>query len=427
MPKDDLISAINRIVIGDVGSGKTIVAFVIALCYMQNLTNSQVALMAPTEVLAGQHAKSLLDLKNQNPELLNWFEVFLVAGKKYFLNGEKLSKKEFLNHKESLLKKKSKIFWIGTQALLFDTQIKPDLVLVDEQHRFGVRQREVLTKNTSEKQELSAHYLSFSATPIPRTLALTIYRYLQPHFLQKIATRKPIQTKVITFDKLNQTFEEIQEKINLQEKIYVICAKVEEDEETEENQVWNVQKAYNYFEAAFRGKVLQVHGRLKEKREILQEFKDNPDKQILIATSVVEVGVDVGSATMILILNSERFGLAALHQLRGRIGRNSLENNLCILITHPDFKYAKRLKYLVQYDDGFELAQKDLELRGGGNMLGQNQSGFDSELEQLLGLDAQSYEEISQLVDSMDLAKLPKNMQRLQNYIEAKTQEFWQE
>jgi ATP-dependent DNA helicase RecG len=424
MPKDDLISAVNRIIIGDVGSGKTIVAFVTALCYMQNLPNSQVALMAPTEVLAGQHAQSLLELKNKNLELLNWFEVFLVAGKKYFLNGIKLTKKEFLKEKENLLKNEAKIFWIGTQALLFDTQIKPDLVLVDEQHRFGVRQREVLTKNASQKQELSAHYLSFSATPIPRTLALTVYRYLQPHFLQKIATRKPIQTRVLTFDKLNETFQEIENKLQLGQKVYVICAKVEEGEETE---VWNVQKAYNYFESVFRGKVLQVHGRLKEKKEILQEFKDNADKQILIATSVVEVGVDVGSATLILILNSERFGLAALHQLRGRIGRNNLENNLCILVTHSDFKYAKRLKYLVQYDDGFELAQKDLELRGAGNMLGQSQSGFDSELEQLLGLDTKSYEEISQLVDTMDLSKLPADMQRLQKYIEQKTSEFWQE
>jgi ATP-dependent DNA helicase RecG len=427
MPKDNLISAVNRIIIGDVGSGKTIVAFVIALCYMQNLPKSQVALMAPTEVLAGQHAASLLELKNQNPELLNWFEVFLVAGKKYFLNGQKLTKKEFLKEKERLFESEAKIFWIGTQALLFDAEVKPDLVLVDEQHRFGVRQREVLTKNASEKQELSAHYLSFSATPIPRTLALTVYRYLQPHFLQKIATRKSIQTNVITFDKLNQTFAEIENKLLLGEKVYVICAKVEEGEEVEENEVWNVQKTYNYFESFFRGKVLQVHGRLKEKKEILQEFKDNPEKQILVATSVVEVGVDVGSATMILILNSERFGLAALHQLRGRIGRNNLENNLCILVTHPNFKYAKRLKYLVQYNDGFELAQKDLELRGAGNMLGQSQSGFDSELDQLLGLDTKSYEEISQMVDTMDLSKLPTDMQRLQKYIEQKTSEFWQE
>jgi ATP-dependent DNA helicase RecG len=418
-----LIPAVNRIVIGDVGSGKTIVALVLAVTFLRGLENlGQVAMLAPTEVLATQHYDTLLKLKSKQAELLQFMDCIFLTNKNCFLNGQKLTRKKlelYLNSTEV----KTKIFWVGTHALLFTPEVRPDLVLVDEQHRFGVRQRQFLTKKKGDSQ-LSAHFVSFTATPIPRTLALTLYKSLKPHFLPKLKSRQPIQTQIVDeeqLDKISQTY--IQKHLQNGRKVYVVCPKIEE----EDDDLWSVGKASKYLEAKFPGQVLSVHGKLGEKSQILDQFKTSQDKNILVATSVIEVGIDVGQASLMLIFNPERFGLAALHQIRGRIGRNNFVDNQCLLVTNKNFIHSKRLSYVIQNQDGFALAEKDLELRGSGKLLGTIQSGFDQELDRLLGLPPDDYQKISNLVDQLDFAGLDSQLPRLKKFLEKETEKIWEE
>jgi len=418
------IPALNRIIIGDVGSGKTIVAFFIALAYLKNLPAGNLALMAPTEVLALQHYHNLLNLINQPNSGLDWVNLVFQTNKTKFINDKSATKKQINDYISDETPKQT--IWIGTQALLFQEEILYNLVLIDEQHRFGVRQRQKLSK--TKNNSIEANYISFSATPIPRSLALTTYKYLQPHFLERLPGRSKITTEISFFDDLKgKIWQEIQAHLDLKQKVYVICTKIEDKDEEETDGLWSLKKAYETVEKMFPDKVLAIHGKDKEKQKTLTEFRDNPDKQILVSTSVVEVGVDVKQASLMLILNAERFGLAALHQLRGRIGRNSYDNNKCILVTEPDKQWTKRLKYLCQYSDGFMIAQKDLELRGSGELFGSQQSGFDTEVLNLMGLDENLYQEVDKLVESVDFKDLNKKLPRLQNYLDKQLEQAWQE
>ena len=503
MKMKNLKPSINRIVIGDVGSGKTIVSFLIALSYLQGLDFGEVALLAPTEVLAYQHylklwemvgieggkspylgggnevdggrissqnadtvvtstdptpkntviqsvaknpqqSKALSEIKitpsgeachpsrgeslNYQPFFQNLVVVFL-SGKNIEINGVKFTPAKFKVEIKKLQEANKHFFWVGTHALLFSEYITPDLVLVDEQHRFGVRQRAKLT----EKQfDLQPHFVSFTATPIPRTLALTMYQSLKPHFLAKLANRNPILTRIATFDKLEtEIVAKIQAELDLDRKVYVICPAVEETEDTEEKKaLYSVTKATKVLQKYFGDQVFSVHGKMKEKKDILTEFKESKDKNILVATTVVEVGVDVRDASIVVILNAERFGLSALHQIRGRVGRNDFEQNYCILVTEKEFSFSKRLRYLCEYQDGFKLAEMDLELRGAGDMIGQTQSGFGDEVGEMLGLDPKTYAQIADLVSFQNVnskIELKQKLPRLFNYLEREKNRVWEE
>lgn len=419
-----LIPSINRIVIGDVGSGKTIVAFITALSYLNGLKYGEISLLAPTEVLAYQHYIKLLELVGL--QKLDWVDCVFLSGKGNYFNGQKLPPAKLKKALEKSQEKPNyKIFWVGTHALLFSELVCPDLVMVDEQHRFGVRQREKLTK---KQLELQPHFISFTATPIPRTLALTVYNTLQPIFLETLAGRNPIITTIESDDKLTtKIFEMIQKTLNKSQKIYVICPAVEEVEDTEEKKaLWSVNKITKILKAQFGETVMSVHGKIADKKDILTEFKTSADKNILVATTVVEVGVDVGLASLVVIMNAERFGLSALHQIRGRVGRNNFEINQCVLVTQKEFVHSRRLGYLCQYQDGFALAQKDLELRGAGDMIGSSQSGFGDEIDSIIGLNPKLYEQLSGIIDTLDLDKLD-DLPRLKAYLDKEKNRVWEE
>ncbi len=420
-------NAINRIVIGDVGSGKTIVAFLLALNYLKTLPESTVVMLAPTEVLAFQHYQKFLEYKNMwQDDFVSGVRCIFLSNKQSLVESEKLTKKKLeLELTNTDIKHR---FIIGTHAVLFQTLIVPDLILVDEQHRFGVEQRKSLTQkhNLDDKIQTTPHFVSFTATPIPRTLALTVYKSLQPHFLEPLKERNPIRTNIEIFDNLEKNAVPlIQNELDKQRKVYIICPKIEEKDE--EDELWSVAKAEKFFNKFFQGNILTVHGKLTEKKDILAKFKNSWDQNVLIATTVVEVGVDVPEASLVLILNAERFGLSALHQIRGRVGRNSFSDNRCLLITSKEFTRAKRLKYICQLQDGFQIAEKDLELRGSGDILGKVQSGFGDEIENLLGLNPELYYQISDLVDELNFEKLDSDIPRLQNYLQKEAKKVWEE
>lgn len=419
---EPVVPTVNRIVIGDVGSGKTLVAFVLALTYLHGLSVSgQAALLAPTEVLAFQHYKALQNLLQSAPIDFTWLDTVFLTSKNVYLNNQKISKKQLRKHLEQNTKK---IFWIGTQALLFTPEIQPDLVMVDEQHRFGVSQRQKLANSSGL---YSPHFVSFTATPIPRTLALTFLRSLKPVFLQRIAGRQEIATTIVDFEAFDgQIVPAIQQHLAKQRKVYVICPKIQDLEGEEIAELWSVAKAAKTLEQFFPNQIMTVHGKVSQKKDILSEFKESPSKHILVATTVIEVGVDVPQASLVIILNAERFGLAALHQIRGRVGRNNFADNQCILVTHPQYRRSKRLLYLCQHQDGFVLAEKDLELRGSGDILGKLQSGFGDEIDKLMGLNPQLYYQISQVVDQIDLHNLHL-VPRLEKYLQTKFAEVWKE
>jgi len=412
----DLKPAINRIVIGDVGSGKTIVAFLISLVYLQGLKSGMVAMLAPTEVLAFQHYQKLLEYqKLWDDKFVNQVQFVFLTSKLIQLNGEKLTKKAF---SQVDLKEKS-VFWVGTQALLFNQDIQPEIVLVDEQHRFGVNQRQQIAQNS--------HFISFSATPIPRTLALTVYRSLQPHFLDTLQNRSPIATSLNIFENLYpELVNKIKVELSKNRKIYIICARVE-DTEDDTDKPWSITKTTKFFENYFPEQILSVHGKLAQKKDILTEFKESETKNILIATTVVEVGVDVPEATLVIILNAERFGLSALHQIRGRVGRNEYLDNQCILVTSKEFYRSKRLQYICRLQNGFEIAEKDLELRGSGDLIGTAQSGFGGEIDSLLGLNPELYYQINNLVENLEPSEIAEKLPRLQKYLIQESSKVWEE
>lgn len=343
----------NRLILGDVGSGKTIVAF-IAL-YMNYITGYQGVMMAPTEILAKQHYENMINLF-----------------KNFDLKMELLTSSTLKKTRSDIIKRLASgdvDVLIGTHSVLNDEIIFKNLGLVvtDEQHRFGVNQRNMLQK----KGRLS-DVLYLSATPIPRTLALTLFGDMDiTEIKSKPSNRKPIETKLFKNKDIKDVLFMMLDEIKKGHQIYVVAPLIEDENETG---METVKELKNKIDTAFNHKIPIdiLHGKLKnkDKEVIMNNFKLNKTK-ILISTTVIEVGVDVKNATMMVIFNAERFGLATLHQLRGRIGRNDLESK-CILISDYD---TPRLKILEESNDGFYISEKDFELRGSGDLFGVKQSG----------------------------------------------------
>lgn len=343
----------NRLVLGDVGSGKTIISFI--SMYANFLSGYQSVLMAPTEVLARQHFLSAnAYFKNFN------LTVEILVGS--------MTKLEKDNVKERLKTGDIDIL-IGTHAIIEESVsfYRLGLVITDEQHRFGVKQREIL-KSKGEVPDA----LYMSATPIPRSYALTLYGDLDVSFINhKPGGRKEIVTKVKKYSELKEILSHILEEIKKGHQIYVVASLIDDNEELDLKSVETLKEKFNI---AYQNKIpIEIlHGKLKQKEKdsIMTRFKNNETK-ILISTTVIEVGVDVKNATVMVIFDADRFGLATLHQLRGRVGRNSLDS-YCYLISD---KEKERLKVLEESNDGFYISEQDLKLRGEGDLFGIRQSG----------------------------------------------------
>lgn len=354
--KGDFLSKkkMNRLILGDVGSGKTIVSF-IAL-YMNMLAGYQGVLMAPTEILAVQHFNNMVGLFGDKLNI----QLLTSSTKK----GERNKILQTLKNGETQI-------LIGTHSLLNDELVYNNLglVITDEQHRFGVNQRQTLQEKGKD-----VDVLYMSATPIPRTLALTIYGDMDiTEIRTKPGGRKEIITKIFKNSELKNVLEKMLDEIKAGHQIYVVAPLIDD----EEDEKMNVTSLKDKFDVAFNGMVPTglLHGKMKpnQKDEVMNSFK-NGDTKILISTTVIEVGVDVKNATMMVIFNAERFGLATLHQLRGRVGRNDMQS-YCYLISDYD---AERLKVLEQSNDGFYISEQDFKLRGGGDIFGIRQSGEQS-------------------------------------------------
>lgn len=344
----------NAIICGDVGSGKTIVAIMLIAALWK--TEFQMAIMAPTEVLANQIMQVAITL--------------LPAEDVGYLVGS-TSKREKDKLKKALVTNKLKLV-IGTHALIYDDVIfhKLGLVIIDEQHRFGVEQRRDLVK----KGEM-VEYVSLSATPIPRTLAKGLYQgcdILQ--IAQKPLERKIIETMIVNKNSSKKIYAEIERTIANNEQVFVVAPMIEEGEI---DNVASVELMYERLCKYYPNyKIGLLHGSLKarEKMQVLTDFAQKKI-QILVSTTVIEVGIDIPNATLMVIVNAERFGLAQLHQLRGRVGRSNLVSK-CILYNCSEHeKSTTRLNMLIKYHDGVLLAQEDLKLRGPGDFFGVRQSG----------------------------------------------------
>ncbi len=353
----------NRLLQGDVGSGKTLVALMSMLMAVDN--GFQTALMAPTEILANQHFETISGMLGNLG-----VEVALLTGSTRSKAREELH--------ERLRNGELKIL-IGTHALIEDTVQFANLgmVVIDEQHRFGVEQRSRLWKKNIQPP----HILVMTATPIPRTLAMTLYGDLSVSVIDELPPgRKPIQTYHYYQNKRQELNKFIAKQVNVGRQVYIVYPLIQESEKMD---LQDLENGYNYICETFpQYKVSKVHGKLKaaEKDYQMQKFVSG-ETQIMVATTVIEVGVNVPNASVMIIENAERFGLAQLHQLRGRVGRGA-EQSFCILLT--GFKLAsdtrKRMDIMVRTNDGFEISEADLQLRGPGDLEGTQQSGLPFEL-----------------------------------------------
>lgn len=339
----------NRLIMGDVGCGKTIVAFIAVM--LNYKCGYQSAILAPTEVLASQHYENFISL----------FPNIRVE----FLVGSKTKKqKEVIKEK---LKNGEVDVLIGTHAMLEDdVEFKNiGLVVTDEQHRFGVNQRKSL-QNKGEFVDV----LYLSATPIPRTYALTIYGDMDISIIkEKPAGRKDIATKVLKFSEMETVLKTIKEEIDNHHQVYVVAPLIEESE----SDLNDVNTIYELISKNIRDiKIDILHGKMKnvDKDRVINNFKEGK-LDLIISTTVIEVGVDVKNATLMVIFNAERFGLATLHQLRGRVGRNNLDSK-CILISDQE---KERLHVLEESNDGFYVSEMDFKMRGSGDLFGIRQSG----------------------------------------------------
>ena len=347
----------NRLVQGDVGSGKTIVAIVALYKCFKN--GCQGAFMAPTEILAEQHYRIIESLLK--PLGIN---VALLTGK--------LKKSEKEKILEGIRDGNYQIV-VGTHALIQQDVAFSNLALVitDEQHRFGVRQRAILSNKGN-----NPHVLVMSATPIPRTLALILYGDLDISIIDELPKgRKEIRTKAVSMQDKFKVYEHIRQQLDLGRQAYVVCPLVEESETIEAQSVVEKMDELKIYFPQYEIGIL--HGKMSsdEKDNIMHKFKNN-EIHILVATTVIEVGIDVPNATIIYIENAERFGLAQLHQLRGRVGRGS-EQSYCFLVYKSKNKISEqRLKIMEQTTNGFVISEKDLELRGPGDFFGVRQHGI---------------------------------------------------
>ena len=351
----------NRLVQGDVGSGKTIVAILALLMCASN--GYQGAMMAPTEVLARQHYENVKSLTDK----------FSLCLKPVLLTG-KMSSKDKKEALRAISLGESNLV-IGTQALIQDNVEFNNLALVitDEQHRFGVRQREAL-----KNKGLEPHLLVMSATPIPRTLAMIVFAGLSVSIIDELPkNRVPIQNCVVNSGFRKKAYEKIKEELDKGHQAYIICPMVLDNEDYDPN-LKSVEQHTKDIKEIFgeHYRVASLNGKMKtdEKTRIMENFK-NKNIDILVSTTVIEVGIDVPNATVIMIENADRFGLSQLHQLRGRVGRGT-DASFCILMSDTkNEETLKRLKILNETNDGFKIANEDMKLRGPGELNGVRQSG----------------------------------------------------
>lgn len=391
--KEDIASdrVMNRLVQGDVGSGKTILAVLLVLTAAFN--GKQGAIMAPTEVLARQHYEFVTDLIIKNN--LN-FNVTILVGS--------LTAKEKRLAYEKIESGETDIV-IGTHAVIQEKVHFKDLAVAvtDEQHRFGVRQREMISEKGNHP-----HIMVMSATPIPRTLAIIMYGDLDISVVDELpAGRKTIANCVVGTEYRPKAYNFIEKQVDSGRQVYIICPTVEYSEAVEgENVIEYSEKLNKILHPGI--KVEYLHGRMKpsEKNEIMEKFSRN-EIQVLVSTTVVEVGVNVPNATVMMVENAERFGLAQLHQLRGRVGRGQYQS-YCIFINGSGKKDAeKRLEILNKSNDGFFIANEDLKLRGPGDFFGVRQSGdFEFKLGDIMN-DADLLKDAAMAVDLVEKGKLP--------------------
>ena len=381
----------NRLCQGDVGSGKTMVAA--ACVYFAVKNGRQAALMAPTEILAHQHFAGLSPLL----ESLGIRCALLTGATRAKEKRETLAK----------LAAGELDFMVGTHALITDTVVYKDLglVITDEQHRFGVAQRAALAQKGSHP-----HTLVMSATPIPRTLALLLYGDLDVSIIDELPPgRQPIRTMAVSGSYHPRVFKFLQEQVEEGRQVYIICPMVEEGEDGPDDRKAVTTYAKALQEDTFPDlKIAYVHGKMKpkEKEAVMAAFA-NRETDILVSTTVVEVGVDVPNATVMVVENAERFGLSQLHQLRGRVGRGS-HQSFCVLISdnHND-ETRERLRVMVKTNDGFKIAEEDLRLRGPGDFFGERQHGLPGLKIADLGCDTKLLQEARQAAEAL-LAQDPE-------------------
>ena len=353
----------NRLLQGDVGSGKTVVATMAAIQVIKY--GHQVAFMAPTEILAEQHFE----------KLSSWL---VKLGINVELLKGSMSEKSKAASYERIKNGKANLI-IGTHALIQDKLVFKHLgfYIIDEQHRFGVKQRLALRKSNKINKNFEPHQLMMSATPIPRTLAMSYFSDMDVSIIDELPPgRKPVKTKIFSDKKRDEILKIIDHHCLNGEQVYWVCPLVEESETL---QLETAEQTFKVLSDYFiNHKVGLIHGRLdsSQKKEIMNQFKNNQIK-ILVATTVIEVGVDVPNATLMVIENSERMGLSQLHQLRGRIGRGEKES-ICIMLYQKKLSdlSRRRLKVIYENIDGFKIAEEDLKIRGPGEFLGLRQSGL---------------------------------------------------
>lgn len=350
----------NRLLQGDVGSGKTLVAAAVA--YFAHLNGFQTLVMAPTEVLARQHYATFSGMLAELGVRAELLSGSLTAKQKADI------RKAAANGEISVL--------VGTQALIQKSSAmkKLGLVIVDEQHRFGVAQRSALAE-----KGVAPHILAMSATPIPRTLAMIVYGDLDVSVINEMPKgRIPIKTYAVDTSFRPRIYNFIKKHIAEGKQAYIVCPLVEENENTRSEKASAIEYYDRLSEGEFRGiPTGLLYGRMKQadKDEVMRKFREN-ELKLLISTTVIEVGIDVPNAVVMLIENAEQFGLSQLHQLRGRVGRGK-EQSYCVLMTDNGSEYTKaRTDAMVKTNDGFELARRDLELRGPGNFFGRQQHGL---------------------------------------------------
>ena len=402
----------NRLVQGDVGSGKTMIAILALLMTVSN--GYQGAMMAPTEVLAKQHFDSISEMNEKYG--MGMHPVLLIGA---------MTAKEKREAYALIAEGKADVI-IGTHALIQEKVVykKLALVITDEQHRFGVKQRETL----AEKGDMP-HVLVMSATPIPRTLAIILYGDLKVSVIDELpAERKPIKNCVVDTSYREKAYRFIEKEVAAGRQVYVICPMVEEAEtDSDDPSMVNVENVIGYTEKLKKVlspsmQIAYLHGKMKSslKNEIMEAFK-NKNIDVLVSTTVIEVGINVPNATVMMVENAERFGLAQLHQLRGRVGRGE-HQSYCIFVSSSDKKETmERLEILNKSNDGFKIAEEDLKMRGPGDLFGIRQSGeFAFKLGDIYN-DAVLLKEAGSCVDKLlseDTFLEKKENERLKAYLE---------
>ena len=401
--------AMNRLIQGDVGSGKTILAFLALLMCAAN--GYQGALMAPTEVLAMQHFETICGYTRE----------YQLAFKPILLVGSMTAKEKreayvrIENGKANLI--------IGTHALIQDKVTYQNLALVvtDEQHRFGVRQREGLAQKGTSQTGKEPHVLVMSATPIPRTLAIILYGDLHVSVINELPTgRQPIKNCVVNTSYRPKAYEFITKEVEKGRQVYIICPMVEEGElEDVENVLDYTEKLKGLLPPQIQ--IAYLHGKMRpaEKNRVMEEFGAH-NIDVLVSTTVIEVGINVPNATVMMVENADRFGLAQLHQLRGRVGRGEHQSYCIFVNSNENEDTKKRLEILNHSNDGFHIASEDLKLRGPGDLFGIRQSGdFAFRLGDIYS-DATVLQEASEAVDLVlqnQIRVTPREHEELEKYL----------